>query len=234
MGIAVDRHVGALGQGGPQRSAQLGGKLRREVNVDHARHAKAREERTAALVAPDNAVLDRGPGLDFLVRPELDVRVEYAALAQYAVVANHDALIRYDVGLDTALAGHNHPPQLARFPDVVIAPDDAALDPVVVINDGIVADHGRPVDAHIALDLYVVAQVNRAKQLGAGGNLDVFTHPDTATQVRTDRLREAQLAVEHIGIGLHILANVADITPVTVRDIAVERLGVRQYARKQL
>ena len=82
MDVAVDGDIGAFGQGCAQRSAELGGKFGGEVDIDHACYAKATKEGAAALVAPNDAILDGGARFDLLARPQLDAGVDDAAFAR--------------------------------------------------------------------------------------------------------------------------------------------------------
>ena len=89
------------------------------------------------------------------------------------------------MGFDAALARDDGAAHLAAFADIVVAPDNAALDAVVVVDDRVVADDRRAVDPHITLDFDFIAQIDRSKKLGAGRDFHIFA-----------RLYRLRLAVE--------------------------------------
>src|SRR5690606_23844263 len=211
-----------------------GRKLRRQIDIDHAGNAKAPKERTPPLVAPNDAVFDDCACLDLLARPQLDVRVDHRAFADDALIADHSPFKDHHFGLQAALAGDDRPAQFAVFADVVVAPENAAFDAAVAVDNGVVAHDARAVDGHIAFDFDAVAQKDRAEQLRAGRDVHVFAHPDAAADVTANRLGEFDLAIKHIGVGPAVLFDVAHVAPIAFGNVPIDGLAYLDHAREKL
>ncbi len=234
MLVTVDGDVGAFGQRGAERRTQLGGKFRCKFDIDHARNTKAAKERASPLVAPDDALLDDGAWFNFLARPELDIGVDDTAFANDAVVANHSALKNHNLWLEAALAHDYRTTHLAAFANVIVAPDDTALNQRVIVHHRIIAHDSGAVYAHAILDLHLVAQIERAKKMGIGRNFHVIAQINAAAQMLANGLRQLDAPVEHIGIGAMVLLNCAHVAPVALGNVAVEGQLLFQHGREEI
>ena len=96
---------GVLPQRGAEGRPQLGGELRRDLDVAQARDAVRAEERARPPVPPDQAGGEDGPVLHQLLGPDLDVGLDHRALADAAGVADERPLEEAGARLDLAAAG---------------------------------------------------------------------------------------------------------------------------------
>src|SRR5262249_53706198 len=154
--------------GRPQLSSEVGS----DVDIDQACHAEPAEERAPALRAPDNAAGDDGASLDFFVGPDLDAWLDDGTLVHDGVVADNGSLEHHRLALDAGGGADQRAAQLRPFADIRVIPDHAAIYLCPVVHNRIVADSAGAVYQHTALDLAVMAQKDRAEDLGVGGGLD--------------------------------------------------------------
>ncbi len=94
-----------------------------------------------------------------------------------------------------------------------------------VVNDGTVADHGRPVDHHAALDLDSLAQEYRPVQLSVWRDLNVLFGPHTATDMLPDFLCEIHATFQDVKTGSHVFLYRAYVGPVPLGDVAIQRFA---------
>lgn len=83
------------------------------------------------------------------------------------------------------------------------------------------------------LDLRVVPDVQRAAQNGVGMHLGPLGHPHARGELEPVDL-DVDLALEDVGLGLHIALVGADVLPVALGDIAVDRLAFLHQLRKDV
>src|SRR5207253_3179573 len=83
--VAVHRHGGALGEHRAVGCAEAAGELGHHLDVSQPGDAGAAENGAPRLLAVDDARADGGAGLDFLVRPQLDVGPHDGAFAEGAM-----------------------------------------------------------------------------------------------------------------------------------------------------
>ena len=126
--VAARDHDPPPAHDGSARGAQLGRELGRDLDVGETRDAVAPEERAAPALAPDEAHGQRGAVLDLLVRPDLDVGLDHAALAYSAKVGDDYALGQEGVRAHDALAADHGFLDHGAGTDLHPVPDHAALD----------------------------------------------------------------------------------------------------------
>ena len=176
---------------------------------------------------PDQVGLDRGACLDRLERVHLHVRRQHRLRTDRALVADGDALVDDGVGAHVdALAQDRalHPCALA---DVAAGVDHAAADLGAILDDRVVAEHRVGADAGAVLDLAVVADVGWAVDLAQFGQLHALAQIDVLTQPDAGNV-ECDVAVQRVEVGLPVLVEVADVLPVAVEHVPVQRLAARQ------
>ena len=131
------------------------------------------------------------------------------------------------------MPAYHRSPHFYVFTDVAVTPDDAALDEGPIVHDGVIPDHGRPLDGDAAFDFDFVAQVDGTVKAGVGGYLHIPAHPDVAVQP-LPRLLEPDLALQEVESGPHVFLDVAHVAPVTRYHITVHRLPVGKQHREQV
>src|SRR5262249_9803642 len=135
----------------------------------------------------------------------------------------------HDVGVlpDDAAA------QIAVLPDIHVVVDDgpvqesAALDDDIGTHDGVLADFGA------GLHLGVVADVERPPEYGIGMYLGALGDPDAGGDLEAVDV-DVDLALQDVGLRLHVALVGADVLPVALGDIAVDRLAFLHELRKDV
>lgn len=83
------------------------------------------------------------------------------------------------------------------------------------------------------LDLGVVTDVERSTENGVGMNLCAFRHPHTRGDLETVEI-DVDLALQDVGLRLHIALVSTDVLPVTLGDEAVDRLAFLHQLREDI
>src|SRR6476619_3033937 len=220
-GTARDDAVAAP-EGRPERGCEPHRRLGCEVDVHEPGGAVPAERRAGGPRLPDDVLVDLGAGLDLLERVDPDAG-EDARLGPYRhLITDRDALV------------HAH-----MVPEVASAPEDGAL------HDRAAAEVGAGVD-DAPDDSGALAHGHAARQDRVGADrravgdpavradeprpddpfdlrdVDVLADPDVATQLETRNV-ELDAAVERVDICLAELVEVADVLPVAVEHVAVDR-----------
>ena len=134
------------------------------------------------------------------------------------------------------------------------------LQPAIPVHDGVVADHARPLDRHALLNLDAVAEKDRPVNTCTGGDLHIGAQDQIAALAhackqgrispvvrrRLDKLgglhrrciaeRSGQpdFAADEVGVGAHVLADCADITPVALGHVGLEPLPPLQEIGEEI
>src|SRR5579875_531409 len=98
--VTIDAHRRAFGQNRTVGSTQFGSELRCEIDIDQASHAIAAKEATSALRTPDDAGVNDGSGLNLLIRPDFDIRLDNRSLLYNRVIADDRSLEHDCLALD--------------------------------------------------------------------------------------------------------------------------------------
>src|SRR5262249_24614696 len=178
--------------------------------------------------APDDAAGDDRTGFDLLVGPDLDARLDDGVLVDHRVVADHGALEHHRAALDRRRGADQRTAQLGALADVGVAPDDAAINLCAVVDDGVGSDGARAVDHHVILDLGIVAQPDGAEDLRVRRDLHAVLCPDAAAQIGAGQL-DVDAALQHVGVGTHVLGEVADVAPVAAGDVTKDRVALLEH-----
>lgn len=88
-------------------------------------------------------------------------------------------------------------------------------------------------DFDVRLDLGVVPDVERSSQYGVGVHFGAFRDPDPGRDLEAVEL-DVDLALQDIGLRLHIALVRADVLPVALGDIAVDRLALLHQLREDI
>ena len=185
------------------------------------------------MPGPDNALVDGRAGLDLLIRPDLDARVDRGALTGDDVIADDSAFLQQAIVLDGDVPADDGLAQPRILADIGIGPDDGVADLRVLVDHGKVADAHRPVDEDPRLELAIVADVRRTVDPDVVADFDVFTDPD-ATVATLARDLDVDPTFERIPVRLVVGLNVSDVAPVARRQVAVQRHLVGQHLGKDL
>ena len=162
-GTAHDRTLLEAGAvGGGQADGQLGG----DVDVGQAPHPPAAEQRALPPALPHDRGVDDRPRLDGLVGVDLDALVDDGAVADEALLAEDDALLGPGPPPQVGRPADDAAPQRGGRPDVDVVVDDRPRQGGVVLHHHVGAEHGVFADAGPGLDPAVVADDDRAGDLG--------------------------------------------------------------------
>ena len=86
---------------------------------------------------------------------------------------------------------------------------------------------------HVGFDLGVVTDVERSAQHRVGVHLGAFGDPDARGDLEAVDV-DVDLALEHVGLRLHIALVRTDVLPVALGDIAVDRLAFLHELREDV
>jgi hypothetical protein len=211
---AVERRA----EGEPEAKGGLG----RQVDVDPARDALHADQPRGETRLPDQVPVDEGAGLHLLEGVDPDARHDDAFLADRAVVPDSDAFVEARVRAQVAGPADDRSLDDRAAADRGRGVDDGAGAPRVVAErhagheDRVGADGGPGCDAAVVAD--------------EGGRLDrlevveahPLPHPDVAPETDAGDAQPHAL-VQCVEVGLPVLVEVADVLPVAVADVAVER-----------
>ena len=182
---------------------------------------------------PDQALVDLGAGLDLLVRVDPHAREDGALRAERDLVADRRALLDVGVGADVAVAADDGALDPGAAADVGRGVDHAALGAGPLEQRHARREHGVRADRGVRGDPAVVPDEGRALDRGQIVDLDALPEPDVAAQADSGDV-ELHALVEGVEVRLPELVEVADVLPVAVEDVAVERPAHLQQQREQL
>ena len=213
----------------PSRSAVSG----RQVDVDQARDPVRAEEAGRQPRLPDEVTVDDGARLDLLERIDADARHDDALGADRAVVPDRDSLVEARMRADVAGLAHDRPLDDDAAPEVRGRVDDrAGRARVAAERDALHQDRVRA-DRGARADPAVVADERRPLDGLQVGQVDSLAHPDVAAEADSRQL-QLDAFVERVEVGLPVLVEVADVLPVPLRHVAVERPAHLQEQGEQL
>ncbi len=227
-GISIDADGRVFGKNRAIGRAQFGGKLRRQVNVHQPGHSEAAEQAAFALRPPDDARVNDRSGLDFFIGPDFDVGLDDRALLDNGVIANHRAFKHHRFAFDAGGRADDGPAQFRALADKRIVPHDAAINLRALIDNAILADGAGAVNDAARPDLAILRQVDGAIELRFRVDLHPFLTPDVAANILR-RYFDIDAPLQGIRVGAHVLAEVAHIAPVAVRDVAVDGVALAQH-----
>ena len=231
-GVAGGGDRRALLQRGGVGAGQPHGELGGDLDVEDAGDPAGAEQVRLAAGLPDDAGVDDGAGLDGLERVDrtpLDDRL----LPDDALVADDGALLDPGGAHDVGVLADDAAAQVAVRADVDVVVDDGPVQEGAALDDDVAAEDGVLAQLGAGLDLGVVADVERPAQHGVGVDLGALGDPDAGRDLEAVDL-DVDLAVEHVGLRLQVALVGADVLPVALGDVAVDRLALLQQLREDV
>lgn len=186
---------------------------------------------TAGL--PDHRGVDEGAGLDGFEGVDADVPLDDGFLADEAFVADDGAVLDPGGAHDVGVLADDAAAQVAVVADVHVVVDHGLVQEGAALDDDVRADDRVLADLHAGFDLGVVPDVERTAQHGVGVHVGAFGHPDSGRDLEAVDL-DVDLALQHIGLGLHIALVGAHVLPVALGDIAVDGLSFLHELREDI
>ena len=217
----------------PERSRQPDRGLGRQVDVHEPRRAVATERRARGPRLPDDVLVDLCSGLDLLERVDPHAREEARLGADRHLVADRDTLVNAHVVAQVAAAAEDRSLDDAVATEVGADVDDAAADAGALAHDHALREHGVRPDRGAVGDPAVRPHERRALDRLHLVDVDLLAHPHVAAQTEAGHL-ELHAAVEGVEVRLPELVEVADVLPVAVEDVAVERPAHLEEEREEL
>ena len=173
------------------------------------------------------------PGLDGLERVDPNIPLNNRFLADEAFVPDDCAVLDPRGTHDVGVLADDTPAKIALLPDVHVVVHDGLVQKGPALDDDVGPDDGVLPDFGAGLDLRVVADVQRATENGIGVHLRTLGHPHARGELEPVDL-DVDLALEDVGLGLHIALVGTDVLPVALGDIAVDRLAFLHQLRKDV
>ena len=214
---------GALAQHGGVGAGQAHGQLRGDLHVDQSGHAaRAAEQGALSPGFPDHAGVDHRAGLDGLERVDLHPGGQVGLRLDHALVPDDGALLDPGQPHHVAVLADHAPAQGDALADVDVVVHHGAVQERALLDHHVAADHGVFAQVRAGLDLGVVADAQRAGEHRVGIDLGALGDPDARRDLEA---RDVGLHPpgQHVGLSLQVALVGADVLPVTIRDVAIER-----------
>ena len=222
-----------LAQRGGVGGGQAHDVLRGQLDVDQARHPARSEQRRGPPALPDHAGVDDRPGLDGLVRVDLDAVGEEGLLLDQALVADDRALLDPGGPHDVGVLADHAATQAHLRPDEHVAVHHGPLHDRPAHDHDVVAEHRQRLDAGARLDLGVRPDHQRALQDRVGVDLGTLADPHAGSDLEAVDL-DVHPAAQHVDVGPAVGVQAADVLPVALRDVAVQRGAGGQQCREDV
>lgn len=215
------------------RAGEPDGELRGDLDVQDPGDTAGAEEVRLAARLPDHRGVDEGTGLDGLERVDPDVALDDRFFTDEALVADHGAVLDPRGPHDVGVLPDHTATQIAVFADEHVVVHDRTVQEGARFHDDVGADDGVLADLGVGLDLGVVTDVQRSPQHGVGMDVRAFRHPHAGRDLEAVQLH-VDLALQHVGLGLHIAFVRADVLPVALRDVAADQLAFLHELREDI
>ncbi len=177
---------------------------------------------------PDDGRVHDRVGFDGLERVHLHPGADHRLPADEALVADDDALVEAGVLAEVAVAADDRAAQLRAPPDVDVVVEHGPEDRRLGFHDDVGAEHGVLGEVRAGFDPRVVADDDRPVDAGVGVDLGAFTEPDAVAELEAADV-DLDPAVEDVGVGPQVRLGGADVLPVAVGDVAVQRLTLGEH-----
>ena len=186
-----------------------------------------------AAALPHDRRRDHRTGLDRLERIHLHVGVDHRVLADEALVADDGALVDAHVRTKVGVASDHAAPQVGALAHVHVVVQHRTFDERVGLHDHVGAEHRVGTQVHAGLDAAAVADHDRIVDAGLGTDLDVGADPAPLAELEAVDLH-VDAPVEHVGVGAAVGLERADVLPVALGDVAVQRVAVLEQRREHV
>ena len=229
---AADDAVAALERRAERRSKPHRD-LGRDVDVDQTGEAISAPEARGGTRLPDDALRHLCARLDLLVRVDANAGMDDALRAEGDLVADRGALLDEHVRADVAAAPQNRAFDHRAAAHVGRRVDDAAAGPGLLTDRDACSEHRVWGDRRPGRDPGVVAHEGGPLDLLEVVELDPLPQPDVSAQTDPRHVQGDRL-VERVEVRLPELVEVADVLPVLVEHVAVERPAHLEQQREEL
>ena len=172
-------------------------------------------------------------GLDLLERVDPDAGEDHALGADRHLVADRDALVDADMRAQVAAAADDRALDLRAAADVRRAVDHRADDAPAFAHGDARREHDVRADAGAARDAAVAAEVRRPLDRVEVVEVHPVPQPDVAADADPGDV-ETHALLERVDVRLAELVEVADVLPVAVEDVAVDRPAHLEEKREEL
>ena len=220
-----------------QRCSERGGEpdrgLRREVDVDEPDRAVASERRGCRPRLPHDALVDLRARLDLLERIHAHAGEDARLRPDRDLVADRDSFVDADVVAHVAAAADDRTLDHRAAPQVRAGVDHAALDAGPLPHDHPAREHRVRADRRAGCDPAVCADERGADDAVDLLDVDFLAHPHVAAQLQPGHV-EPDPAVERVEVRLAELLEVADVLPVAVENMPVDRAPHLEQQGEQL
>ena len=223
-GVAARDDACAALQSGTERGREARGRLGREVDVDEAGDAVLAEQPRGRARLPDQVLVDLRAGLDLLVRVDPDVRRDVRLRSDRDLVADRRALLDPHVVADVAGASDDRALDQGAAADVRRRVDHRPGRAGALAQRDAVREHRVGPDRGVSRDPAVVADERRPLDLLDVVDVRPLADPDVAAQLHALDV-QANALVERVEVRLAVLVEVADVLPVALHHVAVDRAG---------
>src|SRR5919108_244687 len=188
---------------------------------------------TARTRLPDQALVDLRPRFDLLVRVDPHPGRDDALGADQDVVADRNALVDAHVRPDLAPPADDRAFDDGALAEVRRSIDDRAGDARALAEGHARLEHGVRADRSLGRDAAVVADEGRPLDALEVLDVDPLPHPDVPAQPAAGDA-QAHALVERVEVRLPVLGEVADVLPVALADVAVDRSPHLEQEREEL
>ena len=226
-------HPRAALERGAERGGQADRGLGRQVDVDEPGDAVLAEQTRGRPRLPDQALVDLRAGLDLFVREDPNGREDRALSAKRYLVAERRALLHVDVRADVAVTAHHCAFDAGATADVGRRVDDRALGVRPLEQRHARREHRIRADGGVRGDPAVVAEQGRPFDRGEVVDVHPLPQPDVPAQLDPGDV-QAHALVERVEVRLPELVEVADVLPVAVEHVPVQRPPHLEQQREQL
>ena len=224
-GVVAGRGDGrALLQRRGVRARKPYGEFRSDLHVEDAGDAARPEQMGLPSRLPDHRGVDEGARLNGLEGVDPDVALDDRFLADEALVPDDGAVLDPGSPHDVGVLADHAATQITVLPDVDVVVDDGLVQEGAALHDDIGTDDGVLADFRIRFDLRVVPDVKGTPEHGVRVDLGAFRDPYTGRDLEAVDL-DVDLALQHVGLRLDVALVRADVLPVALGDIAVDRLA---------
>ncbi len=218
---------GRIGAGQPH------GQLGRDLHVQDSRDPSGAEELRLAPGLPDHRGVDECTGLDDLERVDPHIALNDRFFPDQALVADDGAVLDPGRAHDVGVLADDTATEIAVLPDIHVVVHDGPVQKGPALHDDVGADDGVLPDFDTGLDLGVVPDVEGTAKDGIGMHFGTFRHPYARRDLEPVEL-DVDLALQDVGLRLHIALVGADILPVALRDIPIDRLALLHQLREDI
>lgn len=182
---------------------------------------------------PDHRGVDERARLDGLERIDPDIALNDRFLTDQTLVPDDGAVLDPGRPHDVGVPADHTAAQIAVLPDVDVVVDDGLVEEGPGLDDDVGSDDRVLADFHIGFDLGVVPDVERAAQHRVRMDLGALRDPDARRDLEAVDV-DVDLALQHVGLRLHIALVRTDVLPVALRDIAVDGLALLHQLREDV